>query len=89
MKKYTILEKGENNTNLYKIIKYDIYKWNCSDDDEFIINAEGNITLFRLLEKENEMVDLEIIGYSYIDNSNPLIKMNENNKFLIIKNIYF
>lgn len=88
LKRYDILENIEKNTNLYKINNFRIYKWNCSDDDEFIINAEGNITLFRLLEKENEMVDLEIIGYSYIDNSNPLIKMNENNKFYIQYNDY-
>ena len=88
LKKYTILENGEKNTNLYKIKDYNIYKWNCSDDDEFIANMKGNITLFKLEEKENEKIDLKVINYSYIEGENKLVKMNENNQFFIQYNDY-
>ena len=83
LKKYTLLEKGEKNNNLFKIKFYNIYKWNCPDDNEFIMNVEGNITLFKLNEKENEVIDLTIINYSYIESNGKLIKMNENNQFCI------
>ena len=83
LKKYTLLEKGEKNTNLFIIKYYDIYKWNCADDNEFITNMSGNITLFRLYEKEKEIIDLKIINYSYLENNKKLIKMNEDNQFFI------
>ena len=83
LKKYTLLEKGEKNNNLFEIKFYNIYKWNCPDDNEFIMNVGGNITLFKLNEKENEMIDLTIINYSYIESNGKLIKMNENNQFCI------
>jgi hypothetical protein len=90
LKKYTFLENGEKNTNLYTIKYYKIYKWNCSDDDEFITNMGGNITLFKLeeKEKENEIINLKIINYSYIEDGKCLIKMNENNQFFIQYDYY-
>ena len=50
---------------------------------KFIANMKGNITLFKLEEKENEKIDLKVINYSYIEGENKLVKMNENNQFLI------
>ena len=75
--------KGEKNTNLFTISNYDIYKWNCPDDNEFITDMNGNITLFKLYEKEKEILDLKIINYSYLKRYNKLIKMNEDNQFCV------
>ena len=55
----------------------------CSNKGIVIGNVGGNITLFKLNEKENEMIDLTIINYSYIENRGKLIKMNEDNQFCI------
>ena len=85
LKKYKFLENGEKNANLYKINYIGIYKWNCSDDDEFIINLGGNITLFKIEEEKNEIIILKIIAYSYFKDIQgyALKKMKEDNKFLV------
>ena len=83
LKKYLFLENGENNTNLFKINKFEIYKWNCSSDDEFIINFDGNIILFKLEEEKDEIINLKIISYSYFKDVKNLKKLKDDNQFYV------
>ena len=83
LKKYLFLENGENNTNLFKINKFEIYKWNCSSDDEFIINFDGNITWFKLEEEKDEIINLKIISYSYFKDVKNLKKLKDDNQFYV------
>ena len=77
LRKYSILKYGED--NLYKESSMEIAKWNCSDDNEFIININGNITLFKFEDEPN--LSLKIISFSYIKALSNLEKLNEDNKF--------
>ena len=77
LRKYNILKYGED--NLYKDSSMEIAKWNCSDDNEFIINIHGNITLFKFEDEPN--LSLKIISFSYFKGLNNLEKLNEDNKF--------
>ena len=61
------------------IKNYDIHKWNCSDDDEFILNIEGNITLFKLYEEEKEKIGIKIITFSFFKRAKNLRKIDEKN----------
>ena len=88
LKKYKILENGEKNTNLYKIKNCDIFKWNCSDDDEFIIHLNGNITLFKIEEEKNEIKNLKIVGYSYFKDIKDLKRMKKDNQFYVQSDDY-
>ena len=84
LRKYNILKYGED--NLYKDSSMEIAKWNCSDDDEFIINIYGNITLFKLEVQPN--LSLKIISFSYFKGLSNLEKLNEENKFYNKKDDY-
>ena len=79
--KYSILVYGE--TKIHSVGKMSIQKWKCMNDNEFILNIKGNITLFRL-EKENEkIINLNIIAFSYFPKLGTLYRINEENKFLV------
>ena len=82
--KYSILKYGED--NLYKESSMEIAKWNCSDDNEFIINIHGNITLFKFEDEPN--LSLKIISFSYFKGLSNLEKLNEENKFYNKKDDY-
>ena len=79
LNKYLILLEGEK--NLYKSTRTKIQKWNCIDDNEFIIIEEGNIFLFELNENSQKNIELSIIAYSYFPDISDLTKMNEENRF--------
>ena len=82
LKRFKFLEVKEDKTNLVVIKNYDIYKWNCSDDNEFILNIEGNITLFKLYEEEKEKIGIKIITFSFFKRAKNLRKIDEkNNRF--------
>ena len=72
LKRYKILTEGTGN-----LLKQDanIKKWNNNNDNEFIMNLDGNIILFRL-DDEN---DLKIIANSYFKDIKNLIKLDKNN----------
>ena len=75
LKRYTILIEGIDNLYLQKA---NIIKWNNKNDNEFFININGNIFLFRLTDEN----DLKIIANSYFNDIINLIKLDEiNNKF--------
>ena len=72
MKYYYIRED-----NLYKC-GANIHKWNNSKDNEFILNLDGNIILFELMN-ENE---LKITNQIYFKDVISLKRLNEkSNKF--------
>ena len=80
MIRYTIVENGEE--NLYGDNDIQIGKWNCSNDDEFYINKEGNITLFELDDCKG--INLKIIAYTHFPNEEDLNELDDN-KFYIKK----
>ena len=81
IKIYSILTEGID--NLYKQ-DANISKWNCSNDNEFLINIDGNIFILRLTDEN----DVKIIANSYFNHIKYLKKLEENlNKF--IKCVFF
>ena len=72
LKKYEILI--EEVDNLYKQ-NINIQKWNNQSDNEFFININGNIFLFRLTD-ENDIIIIATFYSKYVTN---LIKLDENN----------
>ena len=87
VKKYLILDCTE---KLMLACKgNNIIKWNCENDNEFLLVEKGDITLFELIEisKEEEKisVDLKIKGYIYNPDIQNLVKINNENKFYIEK----
>ena len=81
IKIYSILTEGID--NLYKQ-DANISKWNCSNDNEFLINIDGNIFILRLTDEN----DVKIIANSYFNHIKYLKKLEEDlNKF--IKCVFF
>ena len=76
MIRYKIVMEGKN--NLY-YNNYEIGKWNNINDNEFILNIKGNITLFEL--NDSKEIDLKIIGYSFFPNIKNLKKIEDENIF--------
>ena len=72
LRRYEILIEGED--NLYRC-GTNIRKWNNIDDNEFLLNINGNIVLFELTNK-NELI---IINQSYFEHINGLKILNEKN----------
>ena len=48
-----------------KYLKMDIKKWDCTEDDEFILIARNNIILFKLNEENSSKVSLNILNYAF------------------------
>ena len=48
-----------------KYLKMDIKKWDCTEDDEFILIARNNIILFKLNEENSSKVSLNILNYVF------------------------
>ena len=88
LKRYTILCCFGEELFCYNDIK--IKKWNDINDNEFILIIKGNITLFELNDSSLK-IELKILAYSYFPHIYDIIKVDENNKFCLIKknNIYF
>jgi hypothetical protein len=75
LKRYIMLLEGEN--NLF-ISTANIKKWNNNNDNEFLINYNGNIILFELTNNN----ELKIISQSYFKDIISLKRFDEkNNKF--------
>ena len=72
LKRFKLMLSG--NCNLYNC-DANIKKWNNKEDNEFLINLNGNIVLFELT-KDN---DLKIINQSYYENVKYLKILNEKN----------
>jgi hypothetical protein len=80
LKRYTILFYNDDDKLI--IDNFEIKKWNNINDNEFILILGGNITLFKLNDKNSE-INLEILAYSYFPNliGQYLKKIDENNRF--------
>ena len=60
----------------------DIKKWDCKENDEFILIVNNNIILFKLNEDNSSKISLNILNYAYFPEL--IIKDDEyNNKFII------
>lgn len=61
----------------------DIKKWDCPQNDEFILLDKNNVILFKLIEESSSKVSLNIINYGYfpeVCNIDAIYKkMNKNN----------
>ena len=75
LKEYTILEGGDKNLYINRIIK--IQKWNSINDNEFIMIDYGNIFLFELIENSLKGIELKIISYYYFPGIDDLTKLDE------------
>ena len=79
--KYKIQIFGEK-----KILTFDnmsIEKWKCTDDNEFLLKLRGNVTLFKLEEKNENKIKLNVIAYSYFPKLGALNRINEENRFIV------
>ena len=79
--KYKIQVLGEK-----KMLSFDnmsIEKWKCTDDNEFLLKLRGNITLFKLEEKNENKIMLNVIAFSYFPKLDDLYRINEENRFLV------
>ena len=79
--KYSIKVYGEKKID--SVGKMSIQKWKCINDNEFILNINGNITLFRLEKENGKKINLNIIVFSYFPKLGTLYRINEENKFLV------
>jgi hypothetical protein len=60
-----------------------IEKWKCTDDNEFLLKLRGNVTLFKLEEKNENKIKLNVIAYSYFPKLGALNRINEENRFIV------
>ena len=63
--------------------KMDIKKWDCRENDEFILIVGNNVILFKLNEENSSKISLNILNYAYFPEL--CIKYNEDN--IIIKGL--
>ena len=59
---------------------FQIEKWDEINDNEFILNVNGNITLFELIE-DNLEIGLKILAYYYFPNIDYIQKVDDNNNY--------
>ena len=43
----------------------DIKKWDCKENDEFILIVNNNVILFKLIEENSSKINLNILNYAY------------------------
>ena len=82
IKNYSIVCFYDNDFIIYKSLE--IIKWDATNDDEFLLNLNGNITLFELKE-ENLQISLNILAYYYFPNIKGIRKYKAKNKFYLKK----
>ena len=51
-----------NGANFYNI---DIKKWDCPENDEFILIVSNNVVLFKLIEENSSEISLNILNHGY------------------------
>ena len=57
----------------------DIKKWDCPENDEFILFTNNNVILFKLNEENTSKISLNILNYSYF----PKLFVEDNEKFIV------
>ena len=79
--KYKILIYGEKKIHIFNNMS--IVKWECTDDNEFLLKLQGNITLFKLEEENEKKINLNVIAFSYFPKLGTLKRINEENRFIV------
>ena len=57
----------------------DIKKWDCTENDEFILIVNNNIILFKLIEENTSKINLNISNYAYF----PELDIKDNEEFIL------
>jgi len=83
IKNYSLFFYYDDNFLIYKV--FQIEKWDEINDNEFIINVNGNITLFELTE-DNSEIGLNILAYYYFPRIIDIQKVDDNNRYCQIYN---
>ncbi len=79
--KYKISIYGEKKIHIFNNMS--IVKWECTDDNEFLLKLQGNITLFKLEEENEKKINLNVIAFSYFPKLGTLKRINEENRFIV------
>lgn len=61
---------------LDKSYKNDIKKWDCPENDEFILISNNYVFLFKLIEENSSKVSLNILNYAYFPKLCPIYDSN-------------
>ena len=83
IKNYSLIFYYDDDFLIYK--DFQIEKWDEINDNEFILNVNGNITLFELIE-DNLEIGLKILAYYYFPNIDYIQKVDDNNNYCRILN---
>jgi hypothetical protein len=59
------IKKFEINIDDYPYFQSDIKKWDCPENDEFIMIVNNNVILFKLNEENSSEISLNILNYGY------------------------
>ena len=78
IKNYSLIFYYDDDFLIYQ--NFQIEKWDEINDNEFILNVNGNITLFDLKE-DNLEIGLNILAYYYFPGMSYIQKMNDNNNY--------
>ena len=76
------IKRFEINVDGYRYFQTDIKKWDCPENDEFIMIVNNNIILFKLID-ENSSISLNILNYGYF----PELCFKETKDRTIFKNL--
>jgi hypothetical protein len=59
------IKRFEINVDGYRYFRTDIKKWDCQENDEFIMTVNNNVILFKLNEENSSEISLNILKYGY------------------------
>ena len=77
------IKKFEINIDNIGYLEIDIKKWDCPENDEFILIVDNNVILFRLKEENSSKISLNILNYGYF----PGLCINERTAYKNLKKI--
>ena len=77
------IKKFEINIDDYPYFQSDIKKWDCPENDEFIMILNNNVILFKLNEEKSKNINLSILNYGYF----PELCFKETKDITIFKNL--
>jgi hypothetical protein len=77
------IKKFEINIDDYPYFQSDIKKWDCPENDEFIMIVNNNVILFKLNEEKSKNINLSILNYGYF----PELCIKKTENTIIYKNL--
>ena len=88
------IKRFEINIDNSGYLEIDIKKWDCPENDEFILIADNNVILFRLEEENSSKISLNILNYGYfnglcIKDINDYIEYKKLKKINSQKNLFY